>query len=183
LVRIHHRPLWRPGRQNDTGIYVGSLTAPLSLHTLRSVFIGSNGGLADARNPRIRRLMATLPQDTKLQWQAWTQSNVAKPFRKQALKAALKTLASGSSADQAIAAAKEAERKRANYMATSALVLGIISAAVALFVGGLSILATLFAIASAVQGRLSVDRAWQAWSGLALAIVGVGIFAVELAIR
>lgn len=127
--------------------------------------------------------MATLPLDARQQWQAWTDANVAKPFRKQALKAALKALESGTSADEAVAAAKEAERKRANYMATSALVLGVISAAVALFVGGVSILATLFAVASALQGRRSVDRAWQAWTGLALAIVGIALFAVQLALR
>jgi hypothetical protein len=126
--------------------------------------------------------MATLPIDTRQQWQAWTNANVAKPFRKQALKAALKALESGTSADQAIAAAKQAETKRANYMATSALVLGVISAAGALALGGLSILATLFAIASAVQGRRSAERAWQAWSGLALAIVGVAVFGVKIAI-
>jgi hypothetical protein len=127
--------------------------------------------------------MSTLPLDTRQQWQAWTAANIAQPFRKQALKAALKALQSGSTSEQAIAAAKEAERRRANYMATSALVLGVISAAVALFVGGLSILATLFAIASGLQGRMSVDRAWQAWAGLALAIVGIGLFAIQLAFR
>lgn len=127
--------------------------------------------------------MATLPIDARQQWQAWTEANVAKPFRKQALKAALKALEAGTSADQAVAAAKEAERKRANYMATSALVLGVISAAVALFLGGLSILATLFGIASALQGRRSVERAWQAWTGLALSVVGVALFGVQLALR
>lgn len=126
--------------------------------------------------------MATLPLDTRQQWRAWTNANVAKPFRKHALKAALKSLESGSTADQAIVAARQAETKRANYMATSALVLGAISAAVGLFVGGLSILATLFAIASAVQGRRSVERAWQGWTGLALALAGVGLFVVRLVI-
>lgn len=126
--------------------------------------------------------MATLPLDTRQQWRAWTNANVAKPFRKHALKAALKSLESGSTADQAIVAARQAETKRANYMATSALVLGAISAAVGLFVGGLSILATLFAIASAVQGRRSAERAWQAWTGLALALAGVGLFVVRLVI-
>ena len=126
--------------------------------------------------------MAVLPLDTRQQWQAWTDANVAKPFRKHALKAALKTLQAGSTAEQAIVAAKDAERRRANYMATSALVLGALSAAVALFLGGLSILATLFAIASTIQGRRSTERAWQAWAGLALAIVGVVLFGARLAI-
>ena len=126
--------------------------------------------------------MAVLPLDTRQQWQAWTDANVAKPFRKHALKAALRTLQAGSTAEQAIVAAKDAERRRANYMATSALVLGALSAAVALFLGGLSILATLFAIASTIQGRRSTERAWQAWAGLALAIVGVVLFGARLAI-
>ena len=126
--------------------------------------------------------MATVPVDTRQQWQAWTEANVAKPFVKQALKAALKSLESGGTSDQAITAAKDAERKRANYMATSALVLGAISAAVGLFLGGLSILTTLFALASAMQGRRSKERVWQAWVGLALAIAGVGLFVVRLAI-
>ncbi len=126
--------------------------------------------------------MATLPLDTRQRWRAWTDANVAKPFRKRALKAALKTLQSGGTSEQAISAAKEAERSRANYMATSAFVLGAISAAVALVAGGLSILATLFAIASAVQGRRSVDRAWQAWAGLGLAAVGVVLFVVKIAL-
>ncbi|HEY5034848.1 MAG TPA: hypothetical protein VIJ30_06995 [Candidatus Dormibacteraeota bacterium] len=82
-----------------------------------------------------------------------------------------------------MAAAKQAERTRANYMATSALVLGAVSAAVGLFLGGLSILATLFAFASAAQGYRSVDRAWQAWAGVALAVLGVVFFAVRLAVH
>lgn len=68
-------------------------------------------------------------------------------------------------------------------MATSALVLGAISAAVGLFLGGLSILATLFAFASAAQGYRSVDRAWQAWAGIVLAVLGVVFFAFRLAVR
>ena len=126
--------------------------------------------------------MSTLPIDSRQQWNAWVQANVASPFRKRALNAALKTIASGGTADQAVAAAKQAENSRANYMATSALVLGAISAGVALFVGGVSILATLFSIASAIQGRRSADRAWQAWTGLALALLGVAVFAARLAI-
>jgi hypothetical protein len=127
--------------------------------------------------------MATYQSDSRQQWNGWVQANVAPPFRKRALKAALKSLASGATSDQAIEAAKKAERDRANYMATSALVLGALSAAVGLFLGGVSILATLFAIASAVQGRRSVDRAWQAWTGLGLAALGVGFFVLRLALR
>src|SRR2546425_13322629 len=84
------------------------------------------------------------------------------PFRKRALKAALKTLASGGSAEAAIVAAKQAETRRANYMAWSALVLGAISMAGALTARGVAVLAVLFAIASAVQGRRSVELAWVA---------------------
>ena len=124
--------------------------------------------------------MSTIPFDSRRQWKDWVQSNIAPPFRKRALGAALKALKSGSSADEAITAAKQVERNRANYMATSALLLGLISAAVGLFVGGISILATLFAIASAAQGRRSRDRAGQAWTGLGLAILGVVLFAVRL---
>jgi hypothetical protein len=113
----------------------------------------------------------------------WVQTSVAPPFRKRALKAALQSLASGGTSDQAIVAAKQAERDRANYMATSALVLGAISAAVGILLGGVSILATLFAFASAQQGRRSLDRAWQAWTGVALAILGVGFFILRLAVH
>jgi hypothetical protein len=127
--------------------------------------------------------MATVPSNGRQQWSGWVQANVAPLFRKQALSAVLKTLGSGGTPDQAIAAAKQAERSRANYMATSALVLGAISAALALFVGGVSILAILFAIASGVQGRRSTERAWQAWTGLGLAAVGVALFAVRLAMH
>ncbi len=126
--------------------------------------------------------MATLPLDTRQQWNSCVNANVAPPFRKRALKAALKTLASGSSSEQAITAAKQAETSRANYMATSALVLGAVTAAIAVSAGGLAILATLFTIASAVQGRRSVDRAWQAWAGVALAVAGIAVFIVRLVI-
>ena len=130
----------------------------------------------------ISDMVQPMAQDTQGQWAGWVQANVAPPFRKRALKAALGALATGATSDQAIAAAKQAEKSRANYMATSALVLGAVSVAVAFFIGGLSVLATLFAIASAVQGRRSVERAWQAWVGLALAGVGVALFIVEVAI-
>jgi hypothetical protein len=123
-----------------------------------------------------------LELNTREHWKDWVYANVAPPFRKRALKAAVKTLKSGGTADAAIAAARQAERSRANYLATSALVLGAISAAVGLFVGGISILATLFAIASAAQGRRSSDRAWQAWTGLGLAVFGVALFGVRLAL-
>jgi hypothetical protein len=124
-----------------------------------------------------------IPSETQQQWNGWVQTTIAVPFRKRALKAALESLASGGTSDQAMAAAKQAERSRANYMATSALVLGAVSAAVGLFLGGLSILATLFAFASAAQGYRSVDRAWQAWAGVALAVLGVAFFAVKLAVH
>ncbi|HEY8854723.1 MAG TPA: hypothetical protein VIN12_05560 [Candidatus Dormibacteraeota bacterium] len=124
-----------------------------------------------------------IPSETQQQWTGWVQTTIAAPFRKRALKAALESLASGGTSDQAMAAARQAEVSRANYMATSALVLGAISAAVGLFLGGLSILATLFAFASAAQGYRSADRAWQAWAGVALAVLGVVFFAVRLAVR
>jgi len=124
-----------------------------------------------------------IPSETQQQWTGWVQTTIAAPFRKRALKAALESLASGGTSDQAMAAARQAERSRANYMATSALVLGAISAAVGLFLGGLSILATLFAFASAAQGYRSADRAWQAWAGVALAVLGVVFFAVRLAVH
>jgi hypothetical protein len=126
--------------------------------------------------------MAAQQADAARQWDLWVQSNVASPFRKRALKAAMQSMSSGGTPDQAIAAAKNAEKGRANYMATSALVLGAISAGVGLFLGGVSILATLFAIASAMQGRYSVDRAWQAWTGLGLAALGLAFFVTRLAI-
>jgi hypothetical protein len=124
-----------------------------------------------------------IPIETQQQWTGWVQTTIAPPFRKRALKAALQSLASGGSSDQAMAAAKKAERDRANYMATSALVLGAISAAVGLFLGGLSILATLFAFASAAQGYRSVDRAWQAWAGVGLAVLGVAFFLLKLVVH
>jgi len=124
-----------------------------------------------------------IPSETQQQWTGWVQTTIAAPFRKRALKAALESLASGGTSDQAMAAARQAEVSRANYMATSALVLGAISAAVGLFLGGLSILATLFAFASAAQGYRSADRAWQAWAGVALAVLGVVFFAVRLAVH
>jgi hypothetical protein len=127
--------------------------------------------------------MPTLPAETRQQWTGWVATNVAPPFRKRALKAALGSLEAGATSDQAIDAAKKAERDRANYMATSALVLGAISAALGLFLGGISGLALLFAIASAIQGRRSVDRAWQAWTGLGLAVLGVALFILRLALR
>jgi len=124
-----------------------------------------------------------IPLDTQQQWNGWVHTTIAVPFRKRALKAALQVLATGGTSDQAMAAAKQAEKDRANYMATSALVLGAISAAVGLLLGGVSILATLFAFASAAQGYRSVDRAWQAWTGIGLAVLGVGFFAYKLAVR
>jgi hypothetical protein len=120
--------------------------------------------------------------ETKQQWDTWMATNVRKPFRKQARKAVEKALGSASSADEVAAAAKQAEAARANYMALSALVLGAISTGVALFAGGVSILTTLFALASFAQGRHAGDRAWQAWTGLALAALGIVLFVVRLTI-
>lgn len=125
--------------------------------------------------------MAAQRAERRQQWDLWVKANVAGPFRKRALKAALQSIASGGTPEQAVEAAKQAERSRANYMATSALVLGAITAAVGLFFGGLAILSTLFAVASALQGRRSVDRAWQAWTGLGLAALGIVLFGVRVA--
>jgi hypothetical protein len=120
--------------------------------------------------------------ETKQQWDTWVATNVRKPFRKQARKAVEKALGSATSAEDVAAAAKQAEAARANYMALSALFLGAISAAVAVFAGGISILATLFALASFAQGRHAGDHAWQAWTGLALAALGIVLFVVRLTI-
>jgi hypothetical protein len=120
--------------------------------------------------------------ETKQQWDSWVATNVRKPFRKQARKAVDKALQGATSADQVAAAAQQAAAARANYMALSALVLGAISAAVALFAGGVSILATLFTLASFAQGRHAEDHAWQAWTGLALAALGIVLFAVRLTV-
>jgi hypothetical protein len=124
-----------------------------------------------------------IPIESKQQWDAWVAANVRKPFRKQARTAIKKAIQSGSSADQIVAAAKQAEESRASYMAVSALALGALSAAVGLFFGGVSILATLFAVASFFQGRYSQRDAWAAWTGLALAGLGFVLFSVSLAIR
>jgi hypothetical protein len=124
-----------------------------------------------------------IPIESRQQWDAWIAANVRKPFRKHAGKAVRKAIQAGSSSDQIVAAAKQAEESRATYMAISALVLGLISAAVALVAGGASILATLFAVASFFQGRYSQNYAWQAWAGLVLAGVGLLIFAVKVALR
>lgn len=80
-------------------------------------------------------------------------------------------------------AAKQSEISRANYMATSALVLGAISAAIGFFLGGVSILTMFFTLASADQGRRSTERAWQAWTGAGLALVGIAFFVYKLAAR
>jgi hypothetical protein len=127
--------------------------------------------------------MAEVPRETRQQWWGWVHANIASPFRKRAFRALLKSLASGSTSDQAIAAARKVAFDRANYLATSALVLGALSAGIALIFGGLTVLSTFFAFASAAQGRHSADQAWQAWVGVGLAISGVGIFAVTLVIR
>jgi hypothetical protein len=124
-----------------------------------------------------------IPVESKQQWDAWVAANVRKPFRKHARKAVQKAMRNGSSADQIVAAAKQAEESRASYMALSALALGALSAAVALFFGGVSIFATLFAVASFFQGRHSQRDAWAAWTGLALAGLGFILFSVSLAIR
>jgi hypothetical protein len=55
-----------------------------------------------------------IPIETQQQWTGWVQTTIAPPFRKRALKAALQSLASGGSSDQAMAAAKKAETDRAN---------------------------------------------------------------------
>ena len=129
-----------------------------------------------------RFLLMAISVETKQQWDTWVATNVRKPFRKEARKAVEKALGSATSAEEVAAAAKRAEAARANYMALSALVLGAMSAAIALFVGGVSILATLFALASFAQGRHAGDNAWQAWAGLALAALGIVLFVVRLTI-
>ena len=49
-----------------------------------------------------------IPSETQQQWTGWVQTTIAAPFRKRALKAALGSLASGGTSDQAMVAAKEA---------------------------------------------------------------------------
>ena len=124
-----------------------------------------------------------IPIESRQQWDAWIAANVRKPFRKHAAKAVRKAMQAGSSSDQIAAAAKQAEESRAGYMAISSLVLGLLSAAVAIAAGGASILAMLFTVASYFQGRYSKNYPWQALAGLVLAGVGLLIFAVRLAVR
>lgn len=57
-----------------------------------------------------------------------------------------------------------------------ALVAGILSAASGLVLGGLSILATLIALAAVNEGRFAERNAWQAWAGFVLALLGVALF-------
>lgn len=128
--------------------------------------------------------MGAVPADARNQWKSWVKGNIARPFRKQALKAALKCLTADGDSDTAMAAAMQTAAERADYMATSALVIGATATAAGLFRHGLAIvavfLAALFAIGAGLQGRRSTSRAWQAWAGIGLALLGVAIFIMRI---
>ena len=76
-----------------------------------------------------------------------------------------------------------ATEARLRYLATSALVLGILSSVIALSLGGLSILAVIFTLLSGERGIKSQTRRRQAIAGLALAALAIAIFILGLALK
>jgi putative Mn2+ efflux pump MntP len=76
-----------------------------------------------------------------------------------------------------------AEEASLRYSATSTLVLGIIAIFVAFFLGGLSILAIIFAAVSGQRGIKSRTRREQAIAGLVLTGIAVVIFVLSLVLR
>ncbi|MEA2645205.1 MAG: hypothetical protein QOE92_288 [Chloroflexota bacterium] len=115
----------------------------------------------------------------------WVGLNVQKRYQKETIAAAINHAAAAAptSEDMTGFMMATAEEASLRYSATSTLVLGIIAIFVAFFLGGLSILAIIFAAVSGQRGIKSRTRREQAIAGLVLTGIAVVIFVLSLVLR
>jgi hypothetical protein len=111
----------------------------------------------------------------------WAVANVQRRYREETIGSGLKLAsAGGSAAEVSTGLASAATEARLRYLATSALVLGILSAVIAVSVGGISILTVIFTGLSGERGIKSQTRRGQAIAGLLLAALAIAIFVLSL---
>jgi hypothetical protein len=111
----------------------------------------------------------------------WVATNVQRRYRDETIAAGLQRASAGDNAgDISAGLAATAEEARLRYLATSALVLGILSAVIAVSVGGMSILTVFFTGLSGERGIKSQTRRGQAIAGLLLAGLALAIFILSL---
>jgi hypothetical protein len=111
----------------------------------------------------------------------WVATNVQRRYRKETIATGLSlATAGGRPGDVSTGLASAAAEARLRYLATSALVLGILSAVIAVSVGGLSILTVIFTALSGERGIKSQTRRGQAIAGLLLAGLAIAIFILSL---
>jgi hypothetical protein len=111
----------------------------------------------------------------------WVEQNVQRRYRKETIATGLRLVsAEGSAGDVSTGLASAAAEARLRYLATSALVLGTLSAVIAVSAGGLSILTVIFTGLSGERGIKSRTRRGQAITGLVLAGLAIVIFILSL---
>jgi hypothetical protein len=111
----------------------------------------------------------------------WVEQNVQRRYRKETIATGLRLVsAEGSAGDVSAGLASAAAEARLRYLATSALVLGTLSAVIAVSAGGLSILTVIFTGLSGERGIKSRTRRGQAITGLVLAGLAIVIFILSL---
>ena len=114
----------------------------------------------------------------------WTSAHVQGRYQAETIAAGLSRASTGGTAEEVAAVLNAtATEARLRYLATSALVLGIVSAVIALLGGALSILTVIFTLLSGERGIKSQTRKSQAIAGMVLAGIAIGIFVLRLVIK
>ena len=125
------------------------------------------------------------PPTSEQEWADWAAAQkIRKRYRKRAVQAALDSLSSGASSEEAALAGRNAawEAENAEW-ATGSLVFGALSAVISLLTRGLSIVFSILAVLGGINGLKSRTRRWQAIVGMVLAGLGVVFFAVAHLLR
>jgi mannose/fructose/N-acetylgalactosamine-specific phosphotransferase system component IIC len=119
-----------------------------------------------------------------IDWEAWARENVKRTYRRRALEGVAAALAGGAnSLDAAAAGLKAAHEARLDHYARNSTVAGGIGIAIAVLLGGFSILFTVVAIYYAREGWSAPRNGRLARLGLVLGGLAIAIFIGRLAIR
>lgn len=128
-----------------------------------------------------KKVPAPLESSDEQAIRQWVATYVQRRYQNETTAAGLSvSSAGGSGQDVSAGLISAAAEARLRYLATSSLVLGILSAVIAVGLGGVSILTVIFTLFSGGRGLKSRTRRGQAVAGIAMAGVAIAIFILRL---